>query len=175
MGVDVEGVGRLALSLDKLRVEAGESGEGVWARGSVVNLFHREASFPDGVFVPYQVLLADQSKHQGKLNAVWSPADTDDCIRSGLRFKVGEAVECCIGTADDGTPEWARGVVVAHFHVEPSWPEGQWAPYQVRIDGVQVPDGKPDESALKLMSSGELIWAPVDEDACIRAVRHWPQ
>jgi len=31
MGVDVEGVGRLALSLDKLRVEAGESGEGVAA------------------------------------------------------------------------------------------------------------------------------------------------
>ena len=121
---------------------------------------HREPSWPEGACVPYQVLL-DPAHHNGKRNAVWAPADVDECIRAALRFGLGAAVECCIG--DD---EWARGTVVAHFYREPAWPDGQYAPYQVRLDkdGGTVED----QGALGVTSSGSLIWAPHDTNDCIR-------
>lgn len=132
-------------------------GESEWASGKVVAHFHKEKNFPENVRVPYQVLLDVALK--GDLNAVWAPADDDACIRSALRFELGAAVECCIGGE-----EWARGKVVAHFHREPTWEPNQFAPYQVRLDEL----AGAEESALRLMSSGELIWAPLDADECIR-------
>ena len=74
--------------------------------------------------VPYQVLLDEP---RGGQNALWAPADHDSCIRAALRFRVGERVTCRVGP-----DTWAHGTVVAHFHREPAWPEGQYSPYQAR-------------------------------------------
>lgn len=140
-------------------------GEGEWATGTVVAQYYREDSFPEGARVPYQVLIDDQFK-RGKLNAVWSPADDDVCIKAALRFELGTSVEALLGKGADGAEEWARGTVVAHFHREPAWPAEQWAPYQVLVDRLE---GADEMSPLRTLSSGELIWAPLDTDACIRA------
>ena len=89
---------------------------------------------------------------------VWAPRDDDDVIRSGLRFAPGAAVECRLeqhapgGAAGAGGGGWVRGEVVAIFHREPSWPEGRWAPYQVRLE------------------SGRTVHAPADADDVIRGV-----
>jgi hypothetical protein len=68
-----------------------------------------------------------------------------------LRFDVGARVQCRIGRGEEG---WASGVVVAHWYRAPSWPTGQYAPYQIQLDRTDMGNG--------------LIFAPYDEDACIR-------
>lgn len=138
--------------------------EDTWASGKVVAQYYREDGFPDGAKVPYQVLVDDEFS-KGKLNAVWAPADDDVCIRSALRFQLGDVVECLLGKDEGDCEVWARGMVVAHFHSEPSWAKEQWAPYQVQLERIE---GAAD-SALLSASSGQLIWAPLDVDACIRA------
>ncbi len=60
--------------------------------------------------------------------------------RVPLRFDIGTEVQC---NYDDG---WARGRVVAHHYEE----DGEYHPYQVRLDNEQ------------------LIFAPADDDACIQ-------
>lgn len=75
------------------------------------------------------------------------PVPTD-----ALRFEVGTRVRCRVGPGEDG---WAAGAVVAHWYRGSAWPTGQYAPYQVQLDR-------------KDMGSG-LIFAPYDDDACIRA------
>ncbi len=82
-------------------------------------------------------------------------------VRAALRFKVGDAVECRIGAT-----HWATGTIVAHFYREESWPESQWAPYQVKLDEIDAEAA----DALSLASSGELVWSPADTDDVIRAV-----
>ena len=129
--------------------------EGKWASGTVIAHLYRESSWPEGRVVPYQVLLSEPT---ARGNALWSPADIDQCIRADLRFGIGAAVECRI---DEG--RWVPGRVVAHFHREPSWVEGRYAPYQVRLEALRT-----GGDALGLMASGELIWAPNDTDDCIR-------
>ena len=55
------------------------------------------------------------SQVRGGQNAVWAPADIDECIRAALRFGVGDAVECCVH------PElglWVGGKVVERFFRE---------------------------------------------------------
>ena len=62
-----------------------------------------------------------------------------------LRFGLGSAVQCNRGG-------WEPGKVVAHFYREDPWPADEFVPYQVRLDGC-----------------GSLIYAPEDDDSCIRA------
>jgi len=69
-----------------------------------------------------------------------------------LRFEVGTRVRCRVGPGEDG---WAAGAVVAHWYRGRSWPTGQYAPYQVQLDRQDMGSG--------------LIFAPYDDDACIRA------
>jgi len=60
-----------------------------------------------------------------------------------LRFPVGTRVECNCGA-------WKPGVVVKHFYVQSSFPEGMCVPYQVKLD------------------DGKLIFAPADVDRVVR-------
>ena len=122
--------------------------------GKVLKHNHRE---PGVGVMPYQVLV-DSEHQRGEQNAVWAPADIDECIRALLRFRVGEHVECCVNP-DLGL--WAGGKVVSHFFRERRWPEGKYAPYQVQIESFF------DEESGKTLN-GALIWAPEDSDRCIR-------
>lgn len=132
----------------------GSSGE--WATGRVVKHDHNE---PDFGVVPYQILL--DGAREGEQSAVWAPADIDECVRAAQRFAVGDSVECCVN-ADLGL--WARGTVVRHFFREAKWPEGRYAPYQIKVESFF------DETTGK-EHAGAFIWAPEDSDACIRKAR----
>ena len=63
---------------------------------------------------------------------------------------MGETVECWWRSNPDGPGCWLRGVVVGHWWRNENWPDGQAAPYQVRLD------------------DGTLIFAPRDDDSCVR-------
>ena len=132
-------------------------GEDEWVAGRVAEHFYREQTWPEKACVPYQVLLdVPEGKEQ---NAVWAPADIDECIRAALRFRVGDLVQCRLGE-----DVWVEGKVIKQFHREESWPDGQYAPYQVRLV-----DAKGAGGAIGLMSSSELIFVPADTDAMVRA------
>mmetsp|Transcript_16796 Transcript_16796/g.28072 ORF Transcript_16796/g.28072 Transcript_16796/m.28072 type:complete len:195 (-) Transcript_16796:403-987(-) len=80
----------------------------------------------------------------------WSRGE--DCEwpkRPELRFQVDSRVECRIGPHP--VRGWAPGVVVALWYREETWPQGQMAPYQVKLDDAR------------------LIFAPQDVDEVIRA------
>ncbi len=94
---------------------------------------------PAGVFHPYQVRLEGGQR-------IYAPADTDECIQAAFRFRVGADVLCNIGLLTH--PTWAQGRVVAWHYEEPP---GCFHPYQVRLE------------------CGQLIFAPEDTDALIRA------
>ena len=64
--------------------------------------------------------------------------------RKGLRFSVGQRVECRTSGG------WSKGTVVALFYRQPDFPPGFVAPYQVQLD------------------KGMLIFAPEDQPALIR-------
>lgn len=65
-----------------------------------------------------------------------------------LRFAVGDRVECCVQRGEDG---WKPGTVVSLWYRAASWPTGQYAPYQIKLDDHE-----------------SLIFAPQDRDNCIR-------
>ena len=65
-------------------------------------------------------------------------------VRRTLRFGVGDRVEC-----KTGKTEWSAGEVVALMYRDDQMPPGMVAPYQVKLD------------------SGNLIYAPADEDELI--------
>ena len=67
-----------------------------------------------------------------------------------LRFPVGQLVQCC--TDQGGEFPYEPGIIVDTFYTERSWPEGDMAAYQVQMD------------------DGRLIWAPYDQDGCIKAL-----
>lgn len=68
---------------------------------------------------------------------------------SGLRFGVGDRVECRIGS--DPVTGWGAGSVIKTVYREANWPEEVFAPYQVKLD------------------DGRLIFAPHDLEQVIRA------
>ena len=63
-----------------------------------------------------------------------------------LRFGVGDPVRCKVSAT-----QWKRGTVVALHYREDPWPEDMVAPYQVQLN------------------NGPLIYAPQDDDECIRS------
>jgi len=83
--------------------------------------------------------------HRRRLRVARCATDADAAApdRPPPRFAVGERVECNVDS-------WMLGEVVRHWYREPGWPEGQVVPYQVKLD------------------SGMTIFAPFDEDECIR-------
>jgi len=124
-------------------------GDDEFIAGTVVGLYYRQDDWPDdGRRAPYQVQTAGDG---GK--TIYVPADEDNCVRSGLRFEVGAAVECRMGDED----RWIKGTVVARYYREEGWEPERWAPYQIRLD---APEGR---------GESVLIFAPADDDACVRA------
>ena len=81
-----------------------------------------------------------------------TPPEPGPVPTTTLRFEVGTRVRCRIGPGEDG---WSPGEVVSHWYRGASWPTGQYAPYQVRLDRRDMGSG--------------LIFAPYDDDACVRA------
>lgn len=65
-----------------------------------------------------------------------------------LRFIEGSYVQCRVGP--DPVTGWAPGRVKSLLYRESNWPEGYYAPYQIRLD------------------DGRLIFAPQDTDKVIR-------
>lgn len=73
----------------------------------------------------------------------------DDCERigdqrHGLRFQVGEHVECRTNSG------WVAGQIIACHYRESSWPLGEFAPYQIECD------------------DGSLLYAPEDVARLVR-------
>ena len=86
-------------------------------------------------------------------NTVLVLADTDEWIRiPKLRFRPGSRVECKIRDSSAANGGFVPGTVVGTFYREDHWRPGLCAPYQVRLDGER-----------------KLIYAPADNDSCIRA------
>jgi hypothetical protein len=137
-------------------------GGDAWVRGTVIAHHFREASWPASrPSAPYQVLLDDGQQGGRPSNAIWAPADVDEIVRAGFRFGLAETAECRVEM-----DEWVNCTVMGLLYREKSWPEGRYAPYQVRIDSV-LP-GALGENAKKLAQQQALIWLPADEDEYIR-------
>ena len=154
-------------------------GEDDWVSGSIVAHNFREPSWPDPQpTAPYQVLL-DEKHQAGERNAIWAPADVDAIIRTNFRFDLGDGVE--VRVAQD---EWVSATVVGHLYQETGdhWPENQYAPYQVSVEGGNaLLPGAIDAKALgtfgpqrevKVDDAGKkvptLIWLPHDSNDYIR-------
>merc|ERR1719161_2760127 len=87
--------------------------------------------------------LDKEALKSGFTSCAWTP-ELEEETRAKLRFTVGDAVEC---KTSDG---WERGAVVSQMYREDYMPPGMVAPYQVKLD------------------TGDIIYAPVDEDDVIR-------
>ena len=133
-------------------------GEDKWLPGEIVGRLYREKDWPENRRAPYQVQI------QGDGPKIFVPADVDECVRSALRFPVGSVVECYLGDAVG----WSLGVVVKRYHVEASMEPGRWVPYQIRLEEAAVPPAGPITGS-GAPSGGTLVWAPVDDDRCVRA------
>lgn len=64
-----------------------------------------------------------------------------------LRFAVGDRVVC-----NAGSEGWLAGVVVSHFYRDETFPLGRTVPYEIRLE-----------------IDGGRIYAPADDDRCIRS------
>lgn len=96
----------------------------------------------ENFFPPLDVI---EKWHRGE-EAEWPPRDDDAAAAAtALRFEVGTPVQCRVGQAD-----WLSGVITQLWYREPSWPEGAFAPYKVRLQ------------------DGRDIFAPADMDQIIR-------
>ena len=97
----------------------------------------------ENFFPPLDVI---EKWHRGE-EAEWPPRDDDEAAAAAaaLRFDVGTPVLCRVGQAD-----WLGGVITQLWYREPSWPEGAFAPYKVRLQ------------------DGRDIFAPADMDQIIK-------
>jgi len=118
-----------------------------WVVGTVVSHYYRQVDWPENRRAPYQVKIEGEGGR-----TIFVPLDRDECVRTTLRFPVRTIVECFLGE-DHG---WVEGTVVAHYHREPSWDPIKWVPYQIKLE-----DGQ---------GGTALIFAPVDNDSCVRAI-----
>ena len=94
----------------------------------------------------------------GRERPFWGPAKSiraSKVIKKGkdevLRFSLGDRVDCMVGDE-----EWLSGQVVRLWYREDTFEDGYVVPYQVLLD------------------AGNLIFAPTDEDYCIRKSRPKP-
>ena len=102
------------------------------------------------------------SKWQKGEQTPWPPSEhTNDSLNNNdksqqeppldqpLRFNVGQQVECRVGT--DPVTGWARGRIIQTWYREPTWPNGSWAPYKIKLH------------------DNKMIFAPADLDDIIRS------
>ena len=71
--------------LDALRFKIGDrvecnTGEPVWAKGTIIQLMYRQEDFPPGEVVPYQIEL--DVKGDGGDGYIFAPADINELIRA---------------------------------------------------------------------------------------------
>jgi len=78
------------------------------------------------------------------------PTPSDAKNRPQLTYAIGDHVECWWQPDAQRPGQWLLGVVTARWWRAPHWPEGRYAPYQVRLQ------------------DGSLIYAPNDSGQCIR-------
>ncbi|CAK0859428.1 unnamed protein product [Prorocentrum cordatum] len=124
---------------------------GGWARARAAladGRRHRAVAEPRGrgPAPPRTVPGAGAQRHARRAERALRRAQAAALERPPLRFAVGARVECNCG-------DWLLGVVVRHWYTEPGWPEDEVTPYQVKLD------------------NGSTIYAPADEDDCIRAAQ----
>ena len=143
----------------KLRFAIGDAvecatGQRDWTAGTVVALWYHEEDFlnhmPAGFLAPYQIRALDDRR------LIWAPEDQQDVIRARLRFTVGDAVECCCENEETGDDLWVAGEV-----------KGTWL-YWKDNDTGKVSSVK---YAIKRDDNGEMCYAPLDTDACVRRRR----
>ena len=86
------------------------------------------------------------------------------------RFKVGARVECFAAEKSDKDNGFRKGTVVAHHYFEEGWELDRFAPYQIALDDYSAPVRGPRYvRGRRKPTSNSLIFAPEDNDTCIRA------
>ena len=88
----------------------------------------------------------DEAELRASFKECLAPPDFRERKIASLRFAVGDKVECKMGPG-----EWTAGAVVKQLYFDEYNFRNIPAPYQVQLD------------------DGTLIWAPEDDDTCIRA------
>ena len=127
-------------------------GEDKWLPGKVIGHLYRQKEWPEKRRAPYQVQIDGDGPEQPGPK-IFVPQDSDDCVRTALRFPQGSVIECNLGEEQG----WALGVVMQHYYMDPSWEPGRWVPYQIKLADETLTEGD------------RLVWAPVDESDCVRA------
>ena len=89
----------------------------------------------------------DEAELRASFKECLAPPDFRERKIASLRFAVGDKVECKMGPG-----EWTAGAVVKQLYFDEYNFRNIPAPYQVQLD------------------DGTLIWAPEDDDTCIRAL-----
>lgn len=119
-----------------------------WEPGIVIKTWYKDSEddSPENNINPYQVRLDN-----GEF--VFAPIDDEYCIRKSftkekpLRFNDGDRVDCRI----DG--KWHPGVVMKTRYRDGNF----YRPYQIRVD------------------DGDVVYAPFDDDSCIRYSTSTPE
>ena len=145
----------------------------VWRAGSVTRLDYTRGPPHDNDVSPYQIRL-DPDPGCGRSNGrfVYAPGDDDSCVRAlpedyappppkAKRFKVGDRVLAFI---DEHVDDWRAGTISRLDHKGGSADDYEVSPYQIRLD----PD--PGCNKSNAASKGRYVYAPGDDDSCVRAL-----
>ena len=144
----------------------------IWRAGTVTQLDFKGGSRgsrnADEVS-PYQIRLdPDPGCVQSKGRYVYAPGDDDGCVRvlptdytppppKAKRFKVGDRVLAFI---DEGVDDWRAGTVTRHDYKGGAADDYEVSPYQILLD--------PDPGCVQ--STGRYVYAPGDDDSCVRVL-----